>query len=221
VESDEEDEALGLGLDIEDDSRNEEGRRNGRGEGVSERGRLSRASVTAASEGGDVGGFSRPLSRASVTAASEGGGSRSSSRASAAGSNTSTRRRPQTHMTPMSRPRTRQQGNTTLDSSPGDRIGNMIAMMMMNQASESDERRSEQEERREEFRLQMEMQRQQMQQQQSMMTILLMNAMGVTGVNSQQTTQQLGIGINSTSTTSINNIQQQEHGREDGKSGEE
>ncbi len=36
VESDEEDEALGLGLDIEDDSRNEEGRRNGRGEGVSE-----------------------------------------------------------------------------------------------------------------------------------------------------------------------------------------
>ena len=97
----------------------------------------------------------------------------------------------------------------------------MIAMMMMNQASESDERRSEREERREEFRLQMEMQRQQIQQQQSMMTILLMNAMGVTGVNSQQTTQQLGIGINSTSTTSINNIQQQEHGREDGKSGEE
>ena len=55
----------------------------------------------------------------------------------------------------------------------------------------------------------MEMQRQQMQQQQSMMTILLMNAMGVTDVNSQQMMQQLGIGINSTSTTSINNIQQQ------------
>jgi len=77
----------------------------------------------------------------------------------------------------------------------------------------------------------MEMQRQQMQQQQSMMMILLMNAMGVMDVNSQQTMQQLGIGINST--TSINNIQQQEHGREndnnqqqehgqeDGKSGEE
>ena len=94
----------------------------------------------------------------------------------------------------------------------------MIAMMMMNQASERDERRSEREERREEFRLQMEMQRQQMQQQQRMMTILLMNAMGVTGVNSQQMTQKLGIGINST--TSINNIQQQEHGREDGKSGD-
>ncbi len=63
------------------------------------------------------------------------------------------------------------------------------------------------------------------------MTILLMNAMGLMGVNSQQTMQQLGIGINST--TSINNIQQkehgqeddknqqQEHGQEDGKSGEE
>ncbi len=37
VESNENDEALGLGLDIEDNSRNE-GRRNGRGEGVSERG---------------------------------------------------------------------------------------------------------------------------------------------------------------------------------------
>ncbi len=47
------------------------------------------------------------------------------------------------------------------------------------------------------------------------------NAIGVTGVNSQQTTQQLGIGINSNSTTSINNIQQQEHGQEDGKSGDE
>ena len=89
----------------------------------------------------------------------------------------------------------------------------MIAMMMMNQASERDERCSEREERRKEFCLQMEMQYQQMQQQQSMMTILLMNAMGVTGVNSQQTMQQPGIGINST--TSINNIQQQEHGRED------
>jgi hypothetical protein len=72
VESDEDDEALGLGFDIEDNSRNEEGRRNGRGEGVSERGGLSRVSVTAASEGGDVGGFSWPSSRASVTAASEG-----------------------------------------------------------------------------------------------------------------------------------------------------
>ena len=72
VKSDEDDEALGLGLDIKDNSRNEEGRRNRRGEGLSERGRLSRASVTAASEGGDVGGFSWPSSRASVTAASEG-----------------------------------------------------------------------------------------------------------------------------------------------------
>ena len=70
VGSAEDDEALGLGLDIED-SGNEEGRRNGRSEGVSERGRLSRALVTAASEGGDVRGFSRPSSRVSVTATSE------------------------------------------------------------------------------------------------------------------------------------------------------
>ena len=70
VGSAEDDEALGLGLDIED-SGNEEGRRNGRSEGGSERGRLSRALVTAASEGGDVRGFSRPSSRASVTATSE------------------------------------------------------------------------------------------------------------------------------------------------------
>ena len=56
-----------------------------------------------------------------------------------------------------------------------------------------------------------------MQQQQSMMTILLINAVGV-GVNNHQT-QQPGISINST--TSSNNNHQQEHGREDGKSGEE
>jgi hypothetical protein len=40
----------------------------------------------------------------------------------------------------------------------------MIAMMMMNQASERDDRRSEGEETRKEFHLQMELQRQQMQQ---------------------------------------------------------
>ena len=91
----------------------------------------------------------------------------------------------------------------------------MIAMMMMNQASERDERRSEREERREEFRLQMEMQRQQMQQQQNMMTILLMNAMGGGCVNNQHQTgvQQLGMDILD------NNNQQQGNGGEEGKTG--
>jgi hypothetical protein len=46
--------------------------------------------------------------------------------------------RPATHMTPLSRPRTQQRGNCP-DSS-GDRIGNIMAMiMMMNQASDRDE----------------------------------------------------------------------------------
>jgi hypothetical protein len=185
---------------------------------VSERGQLSRASVTAASEGGDVGGFSRPLSRASVTAASEGaaaegGGSMRFSVIIIVITSICSRIRCIHQALPSNTYDTYVKavdataGETTRDSSPGDRIGNMIAMMMMNQASERDERRSEQEERRKEFCLQMEMQRQQMQQQQSMMMILLMNAMGVMDVNSQQTMQQLGIGINST--TSIYNIQQQ------------
>ena len=174
---------VGLGLDVEDNGNEEEGRRSERSEGAGEGARQSGASV-----------HSRPSSRASSVTGP-------SSQASNAGSrNSSTRRRPQTHMTPISRPRTRQRGNTTPDSSPSDRIGNMIAMMMMNQASERDERRSEREERREEFRLQMEMQRQQMQQQQNMMTILLMNAMG-------------GGGVNNT------NNQQQGHGGEEGKTG--
>ena len=189
---------VGLGLDVEDNGNEEEGRRSERSEGAGEGARQSGASV-----------YSRPSSRASSVTGP-------SSQVSDAGSRkSSTRRRPQTHMTPISRPRTRQRGNTTPDSSPSDRIGNMIAMMMMNQASERDERRSEREERREEFRLQMEMQRQQMQQQQNMMTILLMNAMGGGGVNNQHQTgvQQLGMGILD------NNNQQQGHGGEEGKTG--
>ena len=188
-----------LGLDDEDNvNEEEEGRRSERSEGAGEGARQSGASV-----------YSRPSSRASSVTGP-------SSQASDAGSRkSSTRRRPQTHMTPISRPRTRQRGNTTPDSSPSDRIGNMIAMMMMNQASERDERRSEREERREEFRLQMEMQRQQMQQQQNMMTILLMNAMGGGCANNQHQTgvQQLGMGILD------NNNQQQGHGGEEGKTG--
>jgi hypothetical protein len=106
---------------------------------------------------------------------------------------------PATHMTPLSRPWTRQRGNSP-DSS-GDRIGNIMAMMMMNQALDRDERRQEREERQEEFCLSLEMQRQQMQQQQqqmqqqqNVMTILLMNVVGMT--NRQQ--QQVGFGNNST-----------------------
>ncbi len=75
-----------------------------------------------------------------------------------------------------------------------------MAMMMIRQASDRDERRQEREERREEFRLSLEMQRQQMQQQQqqmqqqqTVMTNLLMNTVGMT--NRQQ--QQVGFGNNS------------------------
>ncbi len=115
-----------------------------------------------------------------------------------------TGRHPPTHMTPLSRPQTGEQGNSP--DSPGDRTGNIVAIMMMNQALDRDERQQEQEETRKEFHLQMELQHQQMQQQQNMMTILLMNVVGMT--NCQQ--QQLGFGNNSTT----NNQQQQNEGDE-------
>jgi hypothetical protein len=58
----------------------------------------------------------------------------------------------------------------------------MIAVMMMNQGADREERRVEREERREEFRLQLEMQRQQMQaqaqSQQNMMTMMMMTMLG-------------------------------------------
>jgi hypothetical protein len=53
-----------------------------------------------------------------------------------------------------------------------------MAMMMMSQAQDRDERREEREERRQEFRLQVEMQRQQMQNQQNMMAMIMMSMMG-------------------------------------------
>ena len=53
-----------------------------------------------------------------------------------------------------------------------------MANMMMNQASDRDERHEEREERRQEFRIQMEMQRQQMQQQQNMMAMIMMAMLG-------------------------------------------
>ncbi len=55
----------------------------------------------------------------------------------------------------------------------------MMAIMMMNQASDRDERHEEREERRQEFRIQMEMQRQQMQQQQNMMARIMMAMLGL------------------------------------------
>jgi hypothetical protein len=117
--------------------------------------------------------------------------------------------RPATHMTPLSRPRTQQRGNSP-DSS-GDRIGNIMVMMMMNQASERDNRRQEREERCKEFCLSLEMQhqqmqqqQQQMQQQQNVMMILLMNAVGMTNCQQQQ------VGFDSNSMT--DNQQQQNLG---------
>ena len=71
--------------------------------------------------------------------------STTSGRQSSSSASSATRRRPATHMTPLSQPRTRQQGNSP-DSS-GDRIGNIMAMMMMNQESDRDERQQEREER--------------------------------------------------------------------------
>ncbi len=54
-----------------------------------------------------------------------------------------------------------------------------MALMMMNQALDRDEQWHEREERREGFHLLLELQHQQMQQQQNMMTILLMNLVGM------------------------------------------
>ncbi len=67
--------------------------------------------------------------------------------------------RPPTYMTPMSRQRAR---HTNSPQSPGDsdRIGNMMAVMMMNQTADQEERWEERAERCEEFHLQLEMQRQ-------------------------------------------------------------
>ncbi len=120
-----------------------------------------------------------------------------------------TGRRPATHMTPFSWPQTQQQGNILASS--GERIGNIMAMMMMNQASDRDKQQQELEERRKEFCLSLEMQhqqmqqqQQQMQQQQNVMTVLLMNMVGMT--NHQQ--QQVGFGNNSTT----DNQQQQNLG---------
>ena len=94
------------------------------------------------------------------------------------------RRRAAVHLTPISRPRNRQRGerDESPEGRPGDQISQMIAVMMMNQGADREERRVEREERREEFRLQLEMQRQQMQaqaqSQQNIMTMMMMTMLG-------------------------------------------
>jgi hypothetical protein len=64
--------------------------------------------------------------------------STTSGRQSSSSAPSSTGHRPPTHMTPLSLPPTRQRGNSP--DSPDDRIGSIMAMMMMNQASDRDER---------------------------------------------------------------------------------
>ncbi|MFM6171139.1 MAG: hypothetical protein ACKPB4_03200 [Sphaerospermopsis kisseleviana] len=104
---------------------------------------------------------------------------------------TNSRRRAAVHYTPIARPRNRQRGerDESPEGRPGDQISQMIAVMMMNQGSDREDRRVEREERREEFRLQLEMQRQQMQAQaqaqqaqaqaqQNMMTMMMMTLLG-------------------------------------------
>ena len=120
----------------------------------------------------------RPLSRASSTT------STSTARQGQRRGHTNSRRRAAVHLTPISRPRNRQRGerDESPEGRPGDQISQMIAVMMMNQGADREERRVEREERREEFRLQLEMQRQQMQaqaqSQQNMMTMMMMTMLG-------------------------------------------
>jgi hypothetical protein len=120
----------------------------------------------------------RPFSGASSTT------STSTARQGQRRGHTNSRRRAAVHLTPISRPRNRQRGerDESPEGRPGDQISQMIAVMMMNQGADREERRVEREERREEFRLQLEMQRQQMQaqaqSQQNIMTMMMMTMLG-------------------------------------------
>lgn len=120
----------------------------------------------------------RPLSRASSTTSTV------VARQGQRHGHTNSRRRAAVHLTPISRPRNRQRGerDESPEGRPGDQISQMIAVMMMNQGADREERRVEREERREEFRLQLEMQRQQMQaqaqSQQNIMTMMMMTMLG-------------------------------------------
>ncbi len=81
-----------------------------------------------------------------------------------------------THMTPISRPRNQQRER--LPEGPGNRVGNVMAMMMMSQAQDRDKRQEEREERHQKFHIQVKMQHQQMQNQQNMMDMIMMSMMG-------------------------------------------
>jgi hypothetical protein len=107
-------------------------------------------------EGGDDATNARPSSRASVSSSVGSiavpllspcdrraatvvrANSTTSGRQSSSSASYATGCCPATHMTPLSRPWTQQQGNSP--NSSGDRIGNIMAMMMMNQAMNRDER---------------------------------------------------------------------------------
>jgi len=103
-------------------------------------------------------------------------GRRGSTAISSMATSSNNRRCTSTHNTPISRPRNRQSENSPED--PGNRVGNVMAMMMMSQAQGRDEQREEGEERLQEFHLQLEMQHQQMQNQQNMMAMIMMSIMG-------------------------------------------
>ncbi len=118
---------------------------------------------TSTEVGGDEGGDDAPTARPSLRASVSSGvgsvavlllpprdrraatvvqaNSTTSGWQSSSSASSATGRHPATHMTPLSWPQTQQQGNSP-DSS-GDRIGNIMAMMIMNQASDRDEQRQE------------------------------------------------------------------------------
>ena len=84
-----------------------------------------------------------PAPRLPPTVASR--GQRGSAASSSMATSSNNRRRTLTHNTPISRPRNQQRENSPED--PGDRVGNVMAMMMMSQAQDRDERQEEHEER--------------------------------------------------------------------------
>jgi hypothetical protein len=103
-------------------------------------------------------------------------GQRGSTAISSTATSSNNRRRTSTHNTPISRPRNQHRESSPED--PGNRVGNVTAMMMMSQAQFRDERREEGEERCQEFRYQVKMHCQQMQNQQDMMAMIMMSMMG-------------------------------------------
>jgi hypothetical protein len=171
-------------------------------------------------EVGDQG--SRPTSRASGTVdgsvadvGDEAGGSGRriaySFISSPSTSSSSMRHRTSTHITTISRPRT-QQWERSPDAT-GNRISNYMAMMMMNQALDSDKRSAERQKSHQEFCLQLEMQRQQMQQQQNMMALITTNMMGQNNIQDNNNIMSTLLGSNQN--------YQQHHNEEGGQSNQQ